>query len=146
MTAAAVADRTGKYLTFYLGEAQYAVNAMQIVGIITMQDITPLPQSPDFVRGLTNVRGKVVPVISARLRLGMPDVDDAATSCIVMLLVGATQTGVVVDAVCDVVDINENQIEPPPVASEGEEIVGLAKLEKRIITVLQLEKVFGVGN
>ena len=139
MSTAEYAVCAGKYLTFDLNGERYGVDSMRVVAIIGYQPCTPLPRARNYVKGLTMVRGKVVPVIDARLRLGMAEGEKTPETCIILLMVGNGQTGIVVDAVQDVVDIAEDQFDTVHKRIEHEGILGIAKMEKLIVTLLDVD-------
>lgn len=143
MTAAANRKRDGKYLTFALGDEEYGIEALKVQGILGMQQITPIPQAPHFVKGVTTVRGKVAPIISVRLKLGMPEVPYTSETCIILVTLRQSWAGLIVDTVRDVIDIVESQIEDAPKVGGGgsdDEIIGLAKVGKSVKILLDIEK------
>lgn len=131
----------GKYLTFDLNGQRYGVDAMRVVTIIGMEPCTPLPQAPRHVKGLTMVRGKVIPVIDTRVRLGMPEAEETPETCIAILSVGAGQTGIVVDMVQDVLDITGDQLDDKCDGLDSDDYTGVAKLGDRIITLLDVDQI-----
>ncbi len=131
----------GKYLTFDLNGQRYGVDAMRVVTIIGMEPCTPLPQAPRHVRGLTMVRGKVIPVIDTRLRLGMPEAEATPETCIAILSVGTGQTGIVVDMVQDVLDIAADQLDDKSNGLDSDDYIGIAKLDNRIVTLLDVDQI-----
>ena len=139
MSAIECKTRAGNYLTFDLQGERYGFETMRVVAIIGIQPITPLPQAPGHVKGLTMVRGKVLPVIDARRRLGMPDVEPTAETCIILLNVGTGQTRVIVDAVHNVVDLVEEQFEDLQEGIDSDDLVGVARVENHIVTVLDVD-------
>ena len=145
MSASPKKKREGKYLTFALGNEEYGIDALRVQGILGMQQITPMPQAPHYVKGVTTVRGKVAPIISARVKLGMMEVDYTPATCIILVTLKDTWMGLVVDTVRDVIDIWENQIEDAPQVSGGDtgEIVGIAKINKKVIILLDIDKTVG---
>ncbi len=134
--------REGKYLTFALGDEEYGIDALKVQGILGMQPITPMPQAPHYVKGVTTVRGKVAPIISARLKLGMYEIDYTSETCIILVSLRSSWAGLVVDTVRDVIDIYENQIEDAPQMNNysDDEIIGLAKVGKSVKILLDIEK------
>lgn len=142
MTAMPKRKRDGKYLTFALGDEEYGIDALKVQGILKLQPITPMPQAPHYVKGVTTVRGKVAPIISARLKLGMYEVENTSATCIILVSVKNTWAGMIVDTVRDVVDITEDQIEDPPQigASGDDEVIGIAKVGKTVKILLDIEK------
>ncbi len=142
MSATPNKKREGKYLTFALGDEEYGIDALKVQGILGMQPITPMPQAPHYVKGVTTVRGKVAPIISARLKLGMYEVDYTPETCIILVSLHSSWAGLIVDTVRDVIDIWENQIEDAPkIGNQGDdEVIGLAKIDKSVKILLDIEK------
>lgn len=103
-----------KFLTFVMGDESYALEMRNITEIIGMQKITPVPDMPESVRGVINLRGQVIPVMDVRLRFGMPQRAYDDRTCIVVINVDGTVVGLVVDTVSEVLVIPENQIEAAP--------------------------------
>jgi purine-binding chemotaxis protein CheW len=141
MTASAN-KKEGKYLTFALGEEEYGIDALKVQGILSIQPITPIPNAPHYVKGVTTVRGKVAPIISARLKLGMSEVEYTPATCIILVTLRTSWAGLIVDTVRDVIDIWEKQIEDPPQMSQysDDEIIGLAKIGKTVKILLDIDK------
>ncbi|HRX83783.1 MAG TPA: chemotaxis protein CheW [Phycisphaerae bacterium] len=114
-TGAETASLGGKYLTFALAREEFGLEILQVREIIRVLDITRVPQTADFLRGVINLRGKVIPVIDLRCRFGLPKTDQTDETCIIVVDTGAQKlTGIIVDAVREVYDIQEENIEPPP--------------------------------
>ena len=130
-------------VTFKIAEEEFGVDILKVQEIIRMMPITKVPNSPDFVEGVINLRGKVIPVIDMRKRFGMPAAEhDSQTRIKVMDLQGQI-VGFVVDAVCEVLRIKESTVVPPPavVAGVGSEYMrGVGKLEDRLLILLDLDK------
>src|ERR1044071_4866255 len=78
-------DRSSKYLAFYLGREEYGIEIMKVREIIGVQDITAVPHTPDYVKGVINLRGKVIPVLDLRLKLGMSELDHTQSTCIIVV-------------------------------------------------------------
>jgi chemotaxis signal transduction protein len=106
--------RAGKYLTFFLGAEEYGLDILAVQEIIALVPITRVPRVAPFVRGVFNLRGRVIPVIDLRLKFGMPAVEDTPETCIVVARAGHGDVGMVVDRVSDVVTLTEREIEPAP--------------------------------
>lgn len=142
MSANAGRKREGKYLTFALGDEVYGIEALKVQGILGMQPITPMPNVPHYVKGVTTVRGKVAPIISARLKLGMYEVDYTSETCIILVSLPNSWAGFIVDTVRDVIDIIESQVEDAPQIGGGNngDIIGLAKVGDNVIILLDIEK------
>ena len=103
----------GKYLTFSLANEEYGLEILKIREIIGIMDITAVPQMPVYIKGVVNLRGKVIPVIDLRLKFGLEPAEYTEETCIIVVDIG-TLTGVIVDTVQEVLDIDGSQIDPPP--------------------------------
>ena len=150
--AGALRAQQGKYLTFRLAEEEYGLEILKVQEIIKMMDITRVPRTPDFVRGVINLRGKVIPVVDLRLKFGMEAKDTTDKTCVIVVQVRrneATVTmGIIVDEVSEVLDITAEQIEPPPefgTAVDTAFILGMGKVAKKVIMLLDINKVLA-GN
>jgi len=144
----AMSDREGKYLTFSLAGEEYGIGILKIKEIIGMMPITSVPQTPDFVKGVINLRGKVIPVIDLRLRFGMEEIDYTERTCIIVVEIespsGMVQIGSVVDAVSEVLNIKGEEIEDTPTFGaklDIEYILGMAKMEGGVKILLDIDKV-----
>lgn len=103
-----------KYLTFSMGKELYGIEIRYITEIIGMQPITAVPEMPMYVKGITNLRGKIIPVMDARTRFGMMEKEYDDRTCIIVIETSTTTTGLIVDRVLEVMTINEDEIAPPP--------------------------------
>ncbi|HTH47796.1 MAG TPA: chemotaxis protein CheW, partial [Candidatus Limnocylindria bacterium] len=117
--ADAVRSTGGKYLTFVLGRASYGIDVLKIREIIRLVEFTAVPQMPDFVKGVINLRGKIIPVVDLRLKFRLSNTDSTERTCIVVVQVDVsngvkTLMGLVVDSVEEVLNISQNDIEAPP--------------------------------
>ncbi len=145
---AAMTDREGKYLTFALADEEYGIGILKIKEIIGMMPITTVPQTPDFVKGVINLRGKVIPVMDLRLRFGMEPIDYNDRTCIIVVEVtgqnGTVQIGIVVDTVSEVLNVAGKDIEDTPTFGtklDTEYILGMAKMEGGVKILLDIDKV-----
>jgi purine-binding chemotaxis protein CheW len=143
-----MADKEGKYLTFTLAEEEYGIGILKIKEIIGMLPITSVPQTPDFVKGVINLRGKVIPVMDLRLRFGMMSIDYTERTCIIVVeITGQTGTilvGIVVDAVSEVLNIKGDDIEKTPTFGtklNTDYILGMAKMEGGVKILLDIDQV-----
>lgn len=144
-----LADRiAGKYLTFDLAEEEYGLEILRVREIIGMMGITPVPRTPDFVLGVINLRGKVIPVIDLRLKFGLPYKDPDDRTCVIVVEVmsdGQTvQMGIVVDRVNEVVDVKGADVEPTPnfgVSLDTAFILGMAKVGNKVKILLDIDRV-----
>ena len=144
----AIADKEGKYLTFTLGGEEYGIGILKIKEIIGMMHVTTMPQTPDFVKGVINLRGKVIPVMDLRLRFGMAAMDYTERTCIIVVEIegssGTIQVGIVVDSVSEVLNIKGDDIEETPAFGtklNTDYILGMAKMEGGVKILLDIDKV-----
>lgn len=136
-------------LTFRLGEEIYAVEVAKVKSVLDLIKITKVPRTPDFMRGVINLRGSVVPIIDFRLKLGMAKTEQTLDTCIIVLEVGfegqILELGALADAVHEVIELNSDMIEPPPTIGtklNTEFIKGMGKQKEDFIIILDIDKVF----
>jgi len=139
----------GKYMTFKLDHEEYGLAILRVREIIGLMDITRVPRTKEFIRGVINLRGKVIPVVDLRLKFNMPAT--ASTDQTVIIVVQwnfnntSTTMGILVDEVLEVMNVAAEQIEPPPELysrnGETDFILGIGKAEKRVICLLDIEQV-----
>lgn len=142
-----------KFLTFQLAAEHYGIPILKVQEIIGLQDITPVPRMPSEVRGVINLRGKVIPVIDLRTKFGMASATDTKRTSIVVVQVAAADPkagpvimGLVVDLVSEVQDILPDQIEPPPGFGPGIDtsaVSGLGKSGKKVVLLLDIDRLLG---
>lgn len=141
---ATTASREGKYLTFVLAKEEYGLEILKVREILGMMPITPVPQTPTFVKGVINLRGKVIPVVDLRLKFGMPEAQVTKETCVIVVEVTGMQMGVVVDTVSEVVDIVDAQIEDAPkfgTQVNTDFIMGMGKVGDKVKILLDIERV-----
>jgi len=152
-TSAKTDGRAGKYLIFHLGNAEFGIQVQKVREIMGVQDITQVPQTPMHVKGVINLRGKVIPVVDLRLKFGMEGVEYTHRTCIVVVQVssprGAMLMGVVVDGVAEVLQVAPADIEDTP--SFGQDvavpnIMGLAKIKGKVKILLDIDQVMGAHD
>ena len=134
-------------VVFELGKEHYGVDISAVESIIKMQPITVVPHTPSFVEGVTNLRGSVLPVIDLRKRFGLSLDDISKHSRIVVIALGKTKVGMIVDAVSEVLSVAEDAIEPPPpmvTSVDTTFIIGIAKIESKLVILLDLSKVLSL--
>jgi len=137
-------DKLNKYLTFALGSEEYGLEILKVREIIGLMEITRVPRMPEFVRGVINLRGKIIPVIDLRLKFGMNEQEDTKETCIIVVDLEGLLIGVVVDRVSEVLDIMENKIEETPdfgVNVDTEFILGVGKCNENVVMILDIAKV-----
>ncbi|MBW1721922.1 MAG: purine-binding chemotaxis protein CheW [Deltaproteobacteria bacterium] len=151
--SSALADKEGKYLTFTLDEEAYGIGILKIKEIIGMMPTTPVPQTPEFIKGVINLRGKVIPVIDLRLRFGLEPVEYTERTCIIVVETtgdsGDVMIGIVVDSVSEVLNIKNEDIEETPnfgTKLNTEYILGMAKMEGGVKILLDIDRVVKVDE
>ncbi|OGV71498.1 MAG: chemotaxis protein CheW [Lentisphaerae bacterium RIFOXYB12_FULL_65_16] len=151
--AAGARALAGKYLTFKLGSEEFGLAILKVQEIIKMMDITRVPRTPEFVRGVINLRGKVIPVIDLRLKFQMETKAATEKTCVIVVQVthgdGRVTMGIIVDEVSEVLDIAGEQIEPAPefgTAVDTAFILGMGKVAKRVVMLLDVDKVLSRGE
>ncbi len=133
----------GKYLTFHLDGEEYGVEILKVREIIGIMGITKVPQTPDFVQGVVNLRGKVIPVVDLRLKFNLSKAEYDEETCIIVVDVGAMM-GIIVDTVQEVHDIPAANIEPPPtlgVSVDTSFILGMGKVKEDVKILLDIDRV-----
>lgn len=134
----------GKYLTFILRGEEYGLEILKVQEIIGMMDITPVPRTPDFIRGVINLRGKVIPIIDLRLKFGMEAAAQTDQTCVIVVQAHGVQMGIVVDQVSEVLDIAAEDIEDAPSFGadvNSDYILGIGKSEGRVKLLLDIDRV-----
>ncbi len=139
----------GKYLTFVLGDEYYGIGVLKIREIIRMLDITPVPQMPEYVRGVVNLRGKIIPVVDLRMRFRLAKAETSERTCIIVVQVDLpsgvkTQMGLVVDAVEEVVQLQVSDLEETPnfgARLQSDYILAMAKIRGKVKTLLDIDRV-----
>jgi len=129
----------GKYLTFLLGNEEYGIDIRNVTEIIGIQNVTDLPDTPPFVKGVINLRGKVIPVIDVRLRFSMEEKPYDDRTCIVVVNIRNMSVGLIVDTVSEVLDIPVKDIEPAPKVNNSagsRYIQGLGKVGEKVKILL----------
>ncbi len=133
-----------KYLTFHVGHEDFGMEIERVTEIIRMQKIADLPNVPDYVKGVINLRGKVIPVVDMRIRFEIEEREYDDRTCIIVVNVNNSLVGLVVDSVNEVVDIRKEEIEPPPqtVGNESEYYIkGFGKIGQEVKILLNVDKV-----
>ena len=143
-----IRKREGKYLTFALAEEEYGIGILKVKEIIGMMTITPVPQTPSFVKGVINLRGKVIPVVDLRSKFEMEAIDYTERTCIIVVEIKGKmeniQIGIVVDSVSEVINVKETEVEDTPAfgtSLDTEFILGIAKIEGNVKILLDIDAV-----
>jgi len=138
-----------KYLTFHLAGEDYGIEIQYVIEIIGIQNITDVPDMPAFIRGVINLRGKVVPIMDVRARFGIEARDYDDRTCIIVVNIDTTEVGLVVDEVSEVADIPEKNVEPAPRThknNEGSYIQGMGKINTDVKILLDVHKLLFSGE
>ncbi|MBI5280999.1 MAG: purine-binding chemotaxis protein CheW [Candidatus Solibacter usitatus] len=140
--------RGGKYLVFQLGREEFGIRVLKVREIMGVQDITAVPQTPAHVRGVINLRGKVIPVVDLRLKFGLPEIEYTQRTCIIVVQVpcqaGPMLMGIVVDGVAEVLNLAAADIEETPDFGDGRAtpyLLGMAKVKGQVKILLDIEQV-----
>lgn len=144
---------TQQYVTFTLGPEVFAINVSRAREILDDVAITPVPQTPEFMLGVVNLRGNVVPVIDLRRKLGMAVAERTVDTCVIIMEIAlegeSLVVGALVDSVREVIEIAAGQIEPPPRLGSSlrtEFIHGMGKVDERFVIILDIDRVFSADE
>lgn len=141
---AAKSEKGGKFLTFFLSTEEYGIEILKVQEIIGVMSITPIPRTPAFIKGVINLRGRIIPIIDLRLKLSMEEAKHTEETCFIVVKAHDMHMGVVVDKVSEVLDIAGENVEDAP--SMGEDIntdyiLGIGKAGDKVKMLLDIDKV-----
>ena len=146
-----IAEKAGKYLTFTLADEEYGIGIRKIKEIIGMMPVTSVPQTPHYVKGVINLRGKVIPVLDLRLKFSMEAIDYTERTCIIVVEIqgdtGTIMIGIVVDSVSEVLNIKGDDMEDTPAFGASIDtgyILGMARTEGGVKILLDIDRVLSV--
>lgn len=142
VAAVAAAARAGEYLTYRLGAEEYGVDIQKVQEIRSYETPTRIPGAPEYVKGVVNLRGVIVPIVDLRMRLGCAEAEYTPFTVVIVLAVHNRVVGAVVDSVSDVLDLEESVIKPPPQLSEGQGpdfITAIASVEERMLMLVDMD-------
>ncbi|MFH2035221.1 MAG: chemotaxis protein CheW [Candidatus Zixiibacteriota bacterium] len=150
---AVLEDRAGKYLTFRLADEEFGIEILKVREIIGMMNVTPVPRAPEYIRGVINLRGKIIPVLDLRNIFRMEASEDTDETCIIVAEIRlngeSILMGTVVDAVSEVLDIKENEIEDSPAFGSNVDtkfILGIGKVKNEVKILLDIDEVLAVNE
>ncbi len=132
-----------KFLTFRIGQEDYGIEISYVIEIVGIQQITEVPDMPDYLKGVINLRGRVIPVMDVRVRFHMQSREFDDRTCIVVVNLGETAVGLIVDTVNEVLSIPASEVSPPPRVSRGEGsrfVRGMGKVGDAVKILLDLNK------
>ena len=141
--------KSGQYLTFQLMSEQYGVAIETVREINQFGEITPVPRTPEYVKGVMNLRGKIIPVVNLRVKFGMNPQDTTRDTCIIVIDTEIGQVGMIVDSVKEVVDLQDNQIEPPPVLGNEHAmsfVRGMGKVDNKVVILVDIVSAFSADQ
>jgi purine-binding chemotaxis protein CheW len=146
-------EQTSQFLTFRLAEEVFALEISQVREVLDFTQITRVPRMPEFMRGVINLRGSVVPVVDLRLKFGMSATERTVNTCIIIAEIQVegerTLLGALADSVQEVLDLEPGQIEPPPrlgASVDARFIRGMGKRDERFVIILDVDRVFSAGE
>jgi purine-binding chemotaxis protein CheW len=146
-------QRAGKYLTFQLGNEEFAIQVLAVREIMGVQEITAVPQTPGHVKGVINLRGKVIPVVDLRLKFGLPELEYTQRTCIIVVQIQGEADklliGVIVDAVSEVLTLQAGEIEDTPDFGNGvttSYLLGMAKIKDKVKILLDIDRVLSLQD
>jgi purine-binding chemotaxis protein CheW len=145
-------NRAGKYLSFHLGDEEYAIQVMRVREIVKLQHITSVPETPAELKGVINLRGKVIPVVDLRLRFGLPEKEYDQRTCIIVVDLGRAATGpmgIIVDEVSEVLTLQEGDVQSTPDFGAGIEtpyLLGLAKVRDSVKILLDIDEALAASD
>lgn len=143
------AASANQYLTFNLGDEEYGIPILKVQEIKGYSTVTPIPNSPAYVRGVMNLRGTIIPVIDLRQRFGLAKAEYNRFNVIIVVMVGARTMGLLVDAVSDVLNIAAEDVQPPPDFGDREDVrtvCGLARAREKVVMVLDIDHFLSPGE
>lgn len=143
----------GKYLTFILGDGEYAVDILKIQQVIQIQQITRIPRAPKFIRGVLNLRGKVIPVLNLHSKFNMQSVDETSNTCIVIVEILDKQNslivGIIIDEVKEVMQVDENMLTDKPEMGQSKSakhIIGAVRVGDKVRFILNLDEILSLDE
>ena len=138
-------DLEGRYLTFFIDDIIYGVRLLHVLEIIGVQTITKAPGVPEYIKGIINLRGKIVPVVDVRLKLNQPEKEYDERTCTIVVNIDDMPVGLIVDRVSEVISVNEDMLTPPPdsgIAVDSQILESIAKVDGSIVLNLDIGKLF----
>jgi purine-binding chemotaxis protein CheW len=152
MSVSTISD-TRQYLTFRIGDEDFALDVSHVREILEFTTVTQVPKTPEYMRGVINLRGSVVPVLDMRLKFGLSEIKKTVNTCVVVIEVDLDETntvmGALVDSVQEVIELEPDQIEPPPrigMKLKTEFIKGMGKKDDHFIIILDINKLFSIDE
>lgn len=141
----AVDDLQDRFLTFYIDQTIYGLELFNVIEIVSIQDVTRIPSVPDYIKGIINLRGKVVPIIDVRLKLKQKERAYDEKTCIIVVVIDDMQVGLIVDRVSEVVTIDQNELADPPSignSSNDKYLQSIATIDDKVVLNIDCNKFF----
>ena len=137
-------DLNSRYLTFFIDGAVYGIALAHVIEIINIQDITQVPNIPSHIKGIINLRGKVIPVLDARAKMYKPEREYDEKTCIIVITIHDMHVGLIVDSVSEVINSESNQLAPPPKigSEEAQFLSSIIEQDNKVILNVNIEKFF----
>ena len=136
-------DLTGRFLTFWIGDAIYGIELLNVLEIVKVQPIMRVPEVASYIKGIINLRGKIVPVIDVRLKFNYPSTAYDEKTCIIVIDINDMRVGLIVDRVLEVMGIDQKERTPPPnTAGTNQYLNSIANINGRIIMIIDCQKFF----
>ncbi|MFN8208539.1 MAG: chemotaxis protein CheW [Bacteroidales bacterium] len=145
--------KLNSYLTFKLGEELFAANVGKVLNILEMTKVTKVPKAPPYMKGVINLRGSVLPLIDTKIKFDMGETEFSTNTCILVLDINmngdSVHVGALVDSVQEVIELDDNQLQPPPSIGsryKSEFIEGMAKVGENFIMILNMDLIFSTDE
>ncbi len=145
IAAEAIDDLNGRFLTFYIGDAIYGIELLHVIEIVPLSPITKVPNVPDYIKGIINLRGKIVPVIDVRLKFCQPEKEPDEKTCLIIVDIEGMHVGLIVGGVAEVVTIDKEDLAAPPDVStnmSNRYLQSIAKIGDRVILNIDCMRFF----
>lgn len=139
-----IAEESRKYMTFRADQVQFAIDSEYVIEILSEYHITHLPKVPEFIKGIINLRGQIIPIIDISLRLNHPEKEPGRKACVIVVQIGENVIGLFVEEVLQMIDVPDSQIMNPPLNHRQEYVNGITRLEGEVYLMLDCESlIFG---
>ena len=148
-TSSAIGNMANEFLTFRLGNEEYGIEILKVQEIRGYDTVTHIANAPEFIKGVVNLRGNIVPIIDMRIKFKLEKADYDQFTVVIILTVSGRVVGIVVDAVADVINLNAEQMRPAPqfgATINAEYIMGLGTVEERMLILMDIEKLMNSGE
>lgn len=138
-------EASKKFLTFMSDQLHFAIDTDHVIEIINDHSITYLPKTPSFIKGIINLRGQIVPIMDARLRMNRPEIEYGREACVIVISVNNVSIGLLVESIQQMVDVVESQICPPPISNQQEFVNGIVRINGVVYLILDCPLLLGTN-